>query len=394
MTGTADIGKMTAVIVCALLLSVPTAATTRAATTGTDSTVECGTFIEDTGVPVEGQATAQACSADSDGDGLTDPLEVAVGLDPRVNDVGKDGDGDGLPNVYEAKTGLDPQEQNDRTTVYDDDGDGIPDRVEMAHGLSPYADSTTGTDSDSDGLPDRAERQIGTDPNNADTDGDGFTDHAEVTEHEKLPGADPLHKDLYYEVDTMKGHSLDGETKQEAKALFERVEVSNPDGERGITVHFITDDVLEHESSVEFSDTKFEFDRKHRDYENRGYHYLVVVDELTLREDEGYDGAANERLDIAMVESESSGQTLVHETGHLLGLPASAYDGIDSEKYTADEYPSVMNYDYVDLSKRGEYPVFSDGSAGPNDHDDVEHIEEDMAGTYAPDVNDNSTDGE
>ena len=389
MPGTADLGKTIAIVACSLLLVVPIAAAPSGTTPSPYDTVACGSLTEDTGIPIEGQTTTRTCSPDSDGDGVTDPGEVAVGSNPRVSDGGKDADGDGLPNRYEVKTGLNPNEQNDRTKALDHDGDEIPDRVEMEHGLSPYEDSTTGTDSDGDGLPDGVERTFGTDRTDADTDGDGFTDHAELTEHKKLPNADPLHKDLYYEVDRMEGHRLGAETKREAKALFERVALSNPDGERGITVHFVADDVIEHESPVEFSSAKYDLDGEHRDHEARGYHYLVVADNLTLRDDSGYDGAANERLDIAMVQSNASGQTVVHETGHLLGLPASAYDGIDSERYSADEYPSVMNYNYVNLSEHPEYPVFSDGSAGPNDHDDIARIKQNLARTYAPEVNRN-----
>lgn len=93
-------------------------------------------------------------AADSDGDGLSDPEEVALGTNPLAFDT----DGDGLPDAWEhAQPGFDP--------TVDNDGDADP---------------------DDDGLSNAEEYLNGTDPNNSDTDGDGDTDGAEVAQ-----GSDP-----------------------------------------------------------------------------------------------------------------------------------------------------------------------------------------------------------
>jgi len=59
----------------------------------------------------------------------------------------------------------------------DTDGDGISDADEAALGTDPNA-----ADSDADGLDDGAEVDLGTDPLSADSDGDGYLDGWEVTE--------------------------------------------------------------------------------------------------------------------------------------------------------------------------------------------------------------------
>jgi len=91
---------------------------------------------------------------DSDGDGLSDEEEKAIGTNP-----------------------LDP----------DTDGDGLGDGLERAAGLDPFKDDISGIiqcnkflDDDGDLLNECEERVIGTDPCVADTDGDGLSDFVEV----------------------------------------------------------------------------------------------------------------------------------------------------------------------------------------------------------------------
>lgn len=103
---------------------------------------------------------------DSDGDGLTDEWENAMGLDPYAKDTDRDGLTD-YAEVYLTLTN--PLEA-------DTDGDGLIDGED---------------DMDGDGLTNREELDMGTDPLRSDTDGDNLTDYEEVHDY----GTDPLSED-------------------------------------------------------------------------------------------------------------------------------------------------------------------------------------------------------
>ncbi len=116
---------------------------------------------------------------DTDGDGLPDSTELAIGTDPTNPDT----DGDGIPDLLEVLAADDPLVPD---LLGDFDGDGINNGDEVALGTDP-----TNPDTDGDGLSDGDEVALGTDPFNPDTDGDGLTDGAEVNTH----GSDPLSDD-------------------------------------------------------------------------------------------------------------------------------------------------------------------------------------------------------
>lgn len=125
-----------------------------------------------------------ADKTDTDGDGLTDPVEAYLQTDPTKADT----DGDGLSDYLEVtKLGYDPLKQDtDGNGVTDDredlDKDGFSNASELATGTDP-----TLKDTDGDGLDDNVEPGYSTDPMNADTDGDGASDGREVA-----LGTDPL----------------------------------------------------------------------------------------------------------------------------------------------------------------------------------------------------------
>lgn len=119
--------------------------------------------------------------ADSDGDGLSDALEVEAGLDPTSEDTDRDGYRDGVEWNSNGKLNpLEPEATCPATT--DTDGDGLRDCEELAIGTKVET-----ADSDGDGLPDGLELLAGTSPLDArallDQDGDGVADQVEVRGH-------------------------------------------------------------------------------------------------------------------------------------------------------------------------------------------------------------------
>jgi hypothetical protein len=119
---------------------------------------------------------------DSDGDGLADVVEAALGTDPNDADSDNDGLADGAEeNVH----GTDPLDA-------DSDDDGHADGVEVQFGTDPLDPlDIPPADADGDGLSNVAEATLGTNPNDADSDDDGLSDGLEVT----LYGTNPLDAD-------------------------------------------------------------------------------------------------------------------------------------------------------------------------------------------------------
>jgi len=125
-----------------------------------------------------------AGSGDSDGDGLTDAEELALGTDPNNPDTDGDGFSDGV-EVHFAKLGanfnplgfmlpdgggLDPGCPPALRGV-DSDCDGLTDCDEQIIGSN-----STLIDSDNDGVPDSIEWQLGTQPSSQDLDEDPDND--------------------------------------------------------------------------------------------------------------------------------------------------------------------------------------------------------------------------
>jgi hypothetical protein len=120
-------------------------------------------------------------SPDSDGDGLSDDDEEALGLDPLLDDSDGDGYRDGVEWLSGAK--LDPRAANTGCSdTRDSDGDGLYDCEEHALGTSP-----TKQDTDQDLLPDALEVLMGSsatdERSTTDRDSDGLADQVEVRTH-------------------------------------------------------------------------------------------------------------------------------------------------------------------------------------------------------------------
>jgi uncharacterized repeat protein (TIGR01451 family) len=185
------------------------------------------------GDPTAGHGADDATLVDTDGDGLTDIFEIAIGSDPNDADTDDDGvldgqeanpaddtDGDGLINVLDVDSDNDglydgtemgkdcsnPATDNTkhhciadadtgatRTSPVDPDTDhgGVKDGSEDANRngkidagetdptLGHPEDDPTVVDTDGDGLSDIFEIAIGSNPNDADTDDDGVIDGLE-----------------------------------------------------------------------------------------------------------------------------------------------------------------------------------------------------------------------
>lgn len=180
------------------------------------------------------QVRAGQLLVDSDGDGVADADEAALGLDP----IEQDSDRDGLMDGIELRMGLKPQPGNvdiinGCNVSLDEDGDRLNTCEERVLGTDPCMGDTDG-----DGLPDLVEALTRTNPlvpeDLLDTDRDGISNVTEVEAR-----GDPLSADLAFHAERGYGYSQapaentpDGRSCYKLRAenitLMETLERPNP----------------------------------------------------------------------------------------------------------------------------------------------------------------------
>ncbi|MFT3841195.1 MAG: calcium-binding protein [Myxococcaceae bacterium] len=153
---------------------------------------------------------------DSDGDGLPDVDEDAIGTD-KLN---PDSDSDGLSDGVEWKMGMKPQAGNidiinGCNPLVDTDGDRLNDCEERVLGTDPCI-----SDTDGDGLPELVELLSGTNPlipeDLKDDDRDGKTNIDEVLLH-----SDPRSADIRFQEDRGYGYAIaESETTPDGRQCY------------------------------------------------------------------------------------------------------------------------------------------------------------------------------
>jgi hypothetical protein len=300
----------------------------------------------------------------------------SVGTNP---DAGADGSTTGTSTIDRtATTTVTPTRTSTATATQsatptgptDSDGDGLLDATEERIGSNASL-----RDTDGDGLNDSRERALGTNLTLADTDDDGLGDGAEVLATGALPGADPLHRDIYLEVDYMAGERPDEAMLETVTERFANAPVSNPDGESGIDLHVRIDEEVPARDSVlaanapgELNDI-FDYRREYSQLDRRGHYYGLVVAEIeypnaSARDLQGYaytDFFASENTADPAVQD----NVFMHELGHVVGLGPWRHPGIDSRRIPFEYYPSAMNY-----NAPGDHLRFSTGQGDAADFDD------------------------
>ena len=196
-----------------------------------------------------------------------------------------------------------------------------------------------------------------------DTDGDGLPDKWEIEGYNgvDLPGmgADPLHKDIFVEIDWMVGHDHNHKPKRWAIAkviaAFRDAPVSNPDETTGINLHVDVGELgggnpLEHDDDLNPVWTEFDAIKRDNFAPEREpiFHYCVFAHNYSGGTSSGLSrgipasdfivslGSWPEQVGTPMQQA----GTFMHELGHNIGL---RHGGADHVNYKPN-YLSIMSY--------------------------------------------------
>jgi hypothetical protein len=308
-------------------------------------------------------------TVDTDGDGLNDYQEIEVyNSDPH----NKHSDNDSLADGKEIEIGGDP-------TKEDTDGDGLEDDREYELNTDLNNSNT-----DDDYLTDYEEViEYQTNPTNPDTSGDGFKDGLLDEANEEYPelydsDLNPNKRHIFLYVSRTEGASIPKEELQYIEQLFENSSVKY-NGYEGIEMHIVYNDTsVESDGDMGY----YEFRKMHQEMtiDNIGFHHVAIVNEIDIESENNVIGITRTNAQLMLVKDRHSdtvygntyhtGETILHELGHSLGLTNTDFNGIDTNKYSHEEYPSVLNYDY----KSNRRYNYSSGAS----FDDWNYIEENM----------------
>jgi hypothetical protein len=227
-------------------------------------------------------------------------------------------------------------------------------------------------DTDGDGLLDTWE-----------TDGVDFTGDGSIELELPAMGADPRHKDVFIEIDSISGHALSQAALDRMTAAFAAAPVANPDGVSGVTLHVdngpgstmnprsgqtwgaLSDaDTLPHDAVLGTFLPNGQYDWTAFDLIKAGnfsihrepvFHYVVSGHRFGSATNNASGisrgigasdlivslGGASEPGEGSGTVDEQAG-TLMHELGHNLGLEHGGDDG----KNYKPSYLSIMNYSF------------------------------------------------
>jgi putative pyrroloquinoline-quinone binding quinoprotein/reprolysin-like metallo-peptidase family M12B len=212
-----------------------------------------------------------------------------------------------------------------------------------------------GGDSDGDGLTDDWEEN-----------GIPYTDSTGATQRYMLPGADPLHKDLYVEVDMMSGHLLPLGSILYLEIAFDNAPLSNPDGIDGISLHVVLDNIGI--PFVEYWPTNgcwplnfdtyrtawFGTDAERNDPDatqilaakGKAYRYCITAANSDIPSNVSGCGVIhgdNFVIFLSGTNTLQKASVFMHELGHNLGLDHGGRDSVNGKP----NYPSIMNYTFA-----------------------------------------------